>query len=648
MAARAPRAFARGRVLGWLLAMTFGVSTCAYAGHTWRVVILPGADPTQPAVQEQIRAIRGAIASAAPDGVEFYTDSLDDLRFDAPELMPSFLALLKQKYQHKQIDVVIGLTDFALKFTERYHAEIWPGAPVIISSAADSRQKDIPPEFAYVPISFDIDGTLAIAETLQPGARQLVIVSGAAKLDRQLAQRATVAARARKTHDWTIAVWSGLSVAELQHRLATLDSNTAVLYTTMYRDNNGRTYFPYEAVAPMAKSSHAPIYGWYPTYFGHGMAAGSVISFETNGQLAGALAASILLGKTPAQGTTVAASTSRCIADAGVLEKLRLPVAALPENCELINVPPSLWREYRAIVLSAVSVVLLQALTIAALLWQRRYRRIAEDEATLRLDELSRAARFASAGELSASIAHEVGQPLGAILSNADAAGMMLDSGPETGELHSILADIRRDALRANQVVQRLRTLLQKHTTTLDPLDFDAALQEGLALLGPECRQRQIVVETAMSTDNAWVFGDRVQLQQVLINLAINALDAMENTLSPERILSVSTRVSGQGYELAVADRGHGIPLDAEQLLFDSLYTTKPHGMGLGLSIVRTIVATHGGRVSAAVREGGGSVFTVWLPAMPEAAMSTIRPESAKASENVVLGPQPETQGGQP
>ncbi|WP_198021341.1 sensor histidine kinase [Burkholderia sp. WSM2232] len=524
---------------------------------------------------------------------------------------------MKRKYEHRQVDIVIGLADFALDFTRRYHDEIWPGAPVVISSVADTRRPDIPPEFAHLPVNLDVGGTLAIAERLQPRARRLVVVSGATKLDLRFAQRAVETARARQSRAWSVDVWSGLTVPDLQQRLAALDRDTAVLYTTMYRDNNGRTYFPYEVVAPLAQASNAPIYGWYPTYMGHGVAAGSVVDFEANGRLTGSLAASILLGKAPLQGATIPASAPRCIADVRMFEKLGLATAALPERCELVNVPPSLWREYKGVVLSAVAVVMLQALTIAALLWQRRQRRLAEEEATLRLDELARAARFASAGELSASIAHEVGQPLGAILSNADAAGIMLKGEPETGELHLILADIRRDALRADQVVQRLRALLQKHTTKLDALNLNSTFDEALALLDLEARRRQIVIEAVMSAENAVVQGDRVQLQQVLINLAINAMDAMEGTPAPDRILRVSTRLSGSGFELTVADRGHGIPADATKRLFDSLYTTKPHGMGLGLSIVRTIVTTHGGRVSAAAREAGGSIFTVWLPAAP-------------------------------
>lgn len=274
----------------------------------------------------------------------------------------------------------------------------------------------------------------------------------------------------------------------------------------------------------------------------------------------------------------------------------------------------------------AVIAVLLQALTLAAFLWQRQRRRRAEEEAARRLADLARAGRFALAGELSASIAHEVGQPLGAILSNAAAAGMMFDVNPETGELHSILADIRRDALRANQIVQGLRTLLQKHTPTLAMLDLNATFDESLTLIGLEARRRHITIEPRLNAADARVLGNRVQLQQVLLNLALNAMDAMDETPAPERVMSVSTRVVRQGFELVVADRGHGIPADARARLFDSLYTTKPYGMGLGLSIVRTIVEVHGGQVSAASREGGGSVFTVLLPDVAQ--QTGARPET--------------------
>jgi len=147
-----------------------------------------------------------------------------------------------------------------------------------------------------------------------------------------------------------------------------------------------------------------------------------------------------------------------------------LSVSRLPGTCRFVNPPPSVFREHRGTVLTLLGVMLAQSVTIAALLAQRRKRRRAEAEAGERRNELARAARLATVGELSASIAHEVGQPLGAILSNTDAADLLLTS-PNTSadELHEILADVRRDALRANEVVVRLRALLAKHSVSSTP-----------------------------------------------------------------------------------------------------------------------------------------------------------------------------------
>ncbi|SAK75482.1 ATPase [Caballeronia temeraria] len=591
-------------------------SPAVHTGERWRVVILPGADPTQPAVAIQIRALRSALTAAAPDGVEFYTDSLDELRFDRNDLTPQFLALLKKKYENKRIDLVIGIADFALEFTTRYHKDIWPKASILITSIDESRVARMPPDFAYIAWHFDADNTIALAEALQPQATHLVIVAGSSAFDDFTARLAEQTARSRRSRKWDVNVWSGLTLKELQTRLGDLDPfAAAVLYTTMYRDREGRTFFPFEVVAPIARASRAPIYGWYPTYLNQGLLGGAVISYEDNGRRAGELAASILLGKVSPHGATLPTERSHCIVDRGQADRLAVRPSLIPEDCEQLNVPRSLWNQYRGTVLFVAAVVALQALTIAALLWQHRKRRVAEEAATVRANELARAARISSAGELSASIAHEVGQPLGAILSNADAAGFILEHRePEVLELQQILADVRRDAVRASQVVQRLRDLLRKQPVEFAELNLNLTVDETLTLLAPEARRRRIAIQSELGTACPGIVGDRVQLQQVLLNLSVNAMDAMHETENSKRILTIMTQSADHGVKLTVADRGHGIPEAMRSKLFDSFFTTKAHGMGLGLSIARTIVESHGGTITSQSREGGGSAFLVWLP----------------------------------
>lgn len=260
-------------------------------------------------------------------------------------------------------------------------------------------------------------------------------------------------------------------------------------------------------------------------------------------------------------------------------------------------------------------VVAVQALTIGALLVQRRQRRRAEAELGHRRNELERSMRFAAVGELTASIAHEINQPLGAILSNADAAELLYQRGAASPELvREILSDIRRDDLRAHEVIRRLRSLLDKHEVDQVETSLHAALQDAITLLENEAQRRGVLIVTRFAAAHDRLLADPVQLQQVLLNLALNAMDAMDSTAPGARQLEIATADRGDALELTVADRGCGIATPQRETVFESFYTTKTHGMGLGLSIVRAIVAAHGGQVSAVGRDGGGTLFVLTLP----------------------------------
>jgi C4-dicarboxylate-specific signal transduction histidine kinase len=229
-------------------------------------------------------------------------------------------------------------------------------------------------------------------------------------------------------------------------------------------------------------------------------------------------------------------------------------------------------------------------------------------------------------GELTASIAHEINQPLGAILSNADAAELMLRSGCASPEaLRDILADIRRDDLRAHEVIRRLRGLLEKREIEHSPISLHAALREVLSLIEPEARERGIALEVHLNATDDQLVGDAIQLQQVLLNLAMNAMDAMDTTPVGLRRLSVTTTETAQEIELSVADSGVGIQPANLGRVFDSFYTTKPDGMGLGLPIVRAIVEAHQGSITAQLHSEGGALMQVRLPKQRHAQSVTPR-----------------------
>ena len=229
---------------------------------------------------------------------------------------------------------------------------------------------------------------------------------------------------------------------------------------------------------------------------------------------------------------------------------------------------------------------------------------------------LAQASRLTAMGELTASIAHEINQPMSAILSNVDAAEMLLDSGRlENEELRAILNDIRNDDLRAAEVIRHMRGLANKRPMGAESFDAAQLVAAVLRLVVPIARRRHVAVEADVSA-LPHVRGDRIHIQQVLLNLVFNGMDAMGDTPVEARRLVVRAAAKSTGMvEIAVSDRGHGIAQGLEEKIFDRFYTTKADGLGLGLAIARSLVQSHGGRIWAENNDDRGATFHFTVPA---------------------------------
>jgi two-component system sensor kinase FixL len=230
--------------------------------------------------------------------------------------------------------------------------------------------------------------------------------------------------------------------------------------------------------------------------------------------------------------------------------------------------------------------------------------------------DLAHASRLAVVGELTASIAHEINQPLGAILSNAEAAEMLLESdSPPLDEVRRILADIRKDDVRASETIQHIRLLTRKREMRMELLDLNEIAFEVMRLVAADARRRKIPVRTEFIATPTTVFGDRIHLQQVLMNLVLNAMDAMTDIPENERQLFVRIATNGEErIEVSVTDSGRGILPEKLPRLFDSFFTTKEDGMGLGLAIARSIIDAHQGHIFAENNLERGATFRFDLP----------------------------------
>ncbi len=242
-------------------------------------------------------------------------------------------------------------------------------------------------------------------------------------------------------------------------------------------------------------------------------------------------------------------------------------------------------------------------------------RRRAQLETERLQHEIAHVGRVSMMGQLASALAHEINQPLGAILRNAEAAELFMQSeNPDLDEIRAILADIRADDQRAGNVIDRMRALLTRHDLETRPLDVAELIGVVASLARPDAATRRVTLEVGMPVDLPLVRGDRVHLQQVLLNLIINAMDALNGASPENRRVHVSARLDdAQLVEVAVRDTGHGIDSEKLAKIFDPFFTTKPNGMGMGLPISRTIIEAHGGKLWAERNDDVGATFRFTL-----------------------------------
>jgi C4-dicarboxylate-specific signal transduction histidine kinase len=268
-------------------------------------------------------------------------------------------------------------------------------------------------------------------------------------------------------------------------------------------------------------------------------------------------------------------------------------------------------------------------------------RKRAELDAAIQRRELAHLNRVATLGELSGALAHELSQPLSAILINAHAARRLLSREPmDVEELRATLDDIIANDKRAGSVIERLRVLLKKGDVFFETVDLNDIVKEVLDLTHSDFLARRISVTTSLMYPMPPVYGDRVQLQQVLLNLVLNACESMSTTEVAERRLTVTTAVEDGAVQMSVVDRGVGIPEDQLTAVFEPFVTFREQGLGLGLAISRSIVLAHDGQIVAANNADRGATFRCELP-VAEPGRAEPRTNQSFAIPDLVRGSEP-------
>jgi signal transduction histidine kinase len=583
-----------------------------------KVLVVHASRIDAPYTQLVERAFRKTLSEGLHGRLDYYVEHIDIGRFATPDYELALRDFLRRKYADQSLDLVIADGDGPFAFVARHRSEIFRAAPVVFSREEADAQPV--PNTTGVVFPVDMRATLDIALRLQPQVKQVFVIRGASKFDQfyeAIARHQFPEYEDRVGFSYLPV----LSISDLKKEVAHLPEDSIIYFVSLFEDGAGHKLIPVEALSALSAAANVPIYCWPEMTLGYGVVGGALLSEESVATQTARLALRVLNGESAESIPTVVAQPYSTTFDWRQLRRWNIPEDRLPPGSEVRFRTPTAWDRYPGQIAGALLILLVQGVLIAALLLQRRQRRRAELALQGQRTDLAHAGRLAIVGELSATIAHEINQPLGAILSNTDAAELLLEAGTgELDEVRRILADIRRDDLRAGEVIGRLRSLLSKHPMTRERNDLNEVIAEAVRLLESEAHRRDVQLETRFASGLPIVLGDRVHVQQVIINLVINAMDAMSDVEADPRRVIVQTSARGSAeVEVAVSDCGPGLPTDHRARVFEPYFTTKDRGMGLGLSIARTIVEAHGGRIWADPDATSGAVFRFTLPAAAEA-----------------------------
>jgi signal transduction histidine kinase/ABC-type uncharacterized transport system substrate-binding protein len=603
-------------VVAAVLAISF-VCSAALAAEPKRILVLHSFGRDVKPWSEYAKSIRTELARQSPWPVEITDLSILTTRSADENPEGPFVEYLRILFAKRPLDLIVSIGAPAASFVQRHRQQLFAATPMVFTAVEQRRiqRSNLTENDAVVATAHNFPALIDNILQVLPNTKTVAWVLGASpgeKLWLEDVRKELAPYADRLSFVW----YNDRSFADILKHAAALPPHSAIFWHLMNVDAAGVPHEGDTGLARLYDVANAPIFTFDESFFGREIVGGPMHSVLSSTRQTAAVVVRILGGEKAGDIKTAAIPYAAPIFDWRQLQRWGISESLLPPGSEIRFRDSTAWERYRTAILGICALVLAQALLIGWLVYEHWRRNAAELAARSAMSDLLQMNRIAGAGELSGSIAHEVNQPLAAIATNASAALNWLGAKtPDLNELRSCLTGIVAQSNRAGEIVQNLRAMFRKDTPHSTNVDVNKIILAVLELMRAELQRHDISILTDLNDRLPSVAGREVQLQQVVLNLVMNAKDAMQ-TVSPLRELRVKSELNDAGeVQVSIADSGTGIASSDIARVFDPMFTTKPSGMGMGLSICRSIIEGHGGQTWATAGSTSGSIFYFTLPA---------------------------------
>ena len=588
----------------------------ALAAENKRVMLLHSFGQDFKPWSEYAKDIRAELKRQSPWPLDIIENSLVTARFSDENPDAPFVEYLSALFAKRPLDVIVSIGAPAADFVQRHRRRLFPTTPMVLTAVDQRRVQYSNLTGDDVAVAVNINYLSAFENILQvlPDTKDVIVVVGTSPIEKFWKE--AIGKQAEPLTNRIKLSWTDeLPFEELLKQASALPPHTAIFWELMIVDAAGVVHEGDLSLERLHAVANAPIFSYDESFFGSAIVGGPLLIVADTSRLTATVAVRILNGEKAGDIKVSPVEFSAPRFDWGQMQRWGISEKNLPPGGEILFRDPTVWGQYRAYILAVAAAILIQAALIFWLLYEHRRRHLAEVQARNSMAELTQLNRLATAGELSAAIAHEIRQPIAGMVAMANAAVRWLSREiPDIGEARDAMNNVVATGHHASDVITNVRELFGKDTQEKTPTDVNKLIRKVLALVYIDLRKHSIETQLNLSEQLPPLIGNEVQLRQVVLNLVMNAIESMASVAEP-RVLSIKSESTEHNSVLvSIADTGSGIDVANLNRIFAPMFTTKTRGMGMGLSICKSIIDSHNGGIWVSAGVPRGSIFHFELP----------------------------------